>query len=211
MFSQQAVPEGDRERIRYGNVQIFDDLLPVDLYRKLLGTLPRIPWRFGWNTPSNPNHRYWHHEVGNGSKSNMEDVSDNVRRHPAKVFAEYQEWLLGALVPPETKVLRYYLNAHTFGTDGWPHTDTDREEELTTVLSLTSQWKPEWCAATVVFARKKDIEAAVLPRPNRLLAFPSDRLHCPRPLSKAFEGLRVVLVVKLGAPTGKGSFFNGTA
>jgi hypothetical protein len=59
----------------------------------------------------------------------------------------------------------------------------------------------------VVFNAKGDIKSAVLPRPNRLLSFPSDRLHAPRPLSKAFEGLRVVLVVKLGSPDGLGTSF----
>jgi Rps23 Pro-64 3,4-dihydroxylase Tpa1-like proline 4-hydroxylase len=101
-------------------------------------------------------------------------------------------------VPADTKILRFYLNAHTFGTDGWPHTDADRPNELTTILYLTQQWRPEWCGETVVFNKNGDIEAAVMPRANRLLAFPSDRLHSPRPLSKSFEELRVVLVVKMG-------------
>ena len=212
-----STPEGEfgqlaerKVKIKYGTVQVFDDIVPRELYRQLVVVSRRIPWRFGWNTPSNPNMRYWHHEVGGGGKNNIEDISHNVERHPGKVFAAYQEWLRSAVVPRDTKVLRYYLNGHTFGTDGWPHTDTDRHEELTMVLYLASEWKPEWCGETVVFNQERnDIDRAVLPAPNRLLVFPSDRLHCPRPLSKVFEGLRIVLVVKMGSPTNKGIFFEG--
>jgi SM-20-related protein len=194
-------------RIHYGSIQIFDDVVPLELYRKLFIVAHRIPWQFGWNTPSNPNNRYWHFEVGGGGKKNFDDVSDIVAKHPIKTFGLYQDWLRESLVPKSSKILRFYLNAHTFGTDGWPHTDTDRCDELTTVLYLTQEWKPEWCGETVIFDGRGDIEAAVIPKPNRLLAFPSDRLHSPRPLSKVFEGLRIVLVVKMGPVDGDGAFF----
>ena len=197
----------NQSTIQYGPVQVFDDLLPAPLYQALMQAAGRVGWRFGWNTPSNPHSRYWHHEVGHGAKANTADVSERVRQHPLPAFAQYADWLRSHLVSPQTRLLRFYLNAHTYGTDGWPHTDTDRGEELTTVLYLTSPWKPEWCGETVVFNPQGDIEAAVLPRPNRLLSFPSDRLHSPRPLSKAYEGLRVVLVVKLGPPNGLGTSF----
>lgn len=185
--------------IRYGLVQVFDDKVPAPLYGALIEAVGRIGWRFGWNTPSNPNSRYWHHEVAYGNKNNTLDLSARVREHPLDVFAQYMDWMREHLVPQDTRVLRCYLNAHTYGTDGWPHTDTDRGEEVTTVLYLVPPWQPAFCGETVVFNAQGDIDAAVLPRPNRLLSFPSDRLHSPRPLSKVFEGLRVVLVVKLGA------------
>jgi SM-20-related protein len=194
--------------IEYGPVQVFDDRLPEPLFHALLQAAGRIGWRFGWNTPSNPHSRYWHHEVGFGDKNNTTDVSAMVRQQPLAAFVDYMDWLRNHLVAPDTRVLRFYLNAHTYGTDGWPHTDTDRGEEITTVLYLAPPWQPAWCGETVVFDANGDIEAAVLPRPNRLLSFPSNRLHSPRPLSKAFEGLRVVLVVKLGAPDGRGASFS---
>lgn len=179
-------------------VHVFDDVLPQALSRELLALAMRIPWRFGWNTPSNPGHRYWHHEVGQGRKSNTSDISNNVRRHPERALTLYLDWLLTRLVPDDARVLRFYLNAHTYGTDGWPHTDADRPGEVTVVTYLNDGWKPEWSGETVVFNDRGDISAAVLPRANRLLVFPSNRVHAPRPLSKAFEGLRVVLVAKFG-------------
>lgn len=181
-----------------GKVHVLDDVLPQGLTRELVALSMRLPWRWGWNTPSNPGHRYWHHEVGQGRKSNTSDVSATVRRHPERALSLYLDWLLTRLLPADARVLRFYLNAHTYGTDGWPHTDADRPGEVTVVTYLNAEWKPEWGGETVVFNEQGDISAAVLPRVNRLLAFPSDRLHAPRPLSKAFEGLRVVLVAKFG-------------
>lgn len=46
----------------------------------------------------------------------------------------------------------------------------------------------------------------VLPKANRMLVFPSNRLHAPRPLSKTFEGLRVVLVTKFAPADGSAEF-----
>lgn len=191
--------------IEYGKIQIFDNLVPAELYKDLLRATQRVGWQFGWRSPTSASHRYWHHEVGYGPKEGTDDISDNVRKHPLPVFAAYQDWLRTQLVPADTRILRYYLNAHTYGTDGSAHTDTERAEELTAVLYLTQQWKLEWCGETVVFDKNGDIAASALPKPNRLLTFPSDRLHAPRPLAKDFSGLRVVLVVKMGTTSGRGS------
>ncbi|MEH6544764.1 MAG: 2OG-Fe(II) oxygenase [Porticoccaceae bacterium] len=178
-------------------VRVYDSLLPEDMYKKLLQVSQRVGWRYGWNTPSNPEARYWHHEIGYGNKQNRACVADKVKEHPAPIFSTYQSWLLEQL-PIDTKILRFYMNAYTFGTDGWPHTDTDRTGERTALLYLAPEWRPAWGGETAMFDKNGDVEQAVLPARNRLLVFPSDRLHAPRPLARAFNGLRVVLVVKIG-------------
>ncbi len=178
-------------------VSVHDNALPEELYKKLMVFSRRARWQYGWNTPSNPTARYWHHEVGFGNKQNTECISENVRKNPAKILSEYQEWLL-RLFPENTKVLRFYLNAYTFGTDGWPHTDTDRGGEQTALLYLTKEWKPAWSGATAIYDDEGNVTRSVMPRRNRLLSFPSNVLHAPQPLARAFMGIRIVLVVKLG-------------
>jgi SM-20-related protein len=187
--------------IDYGTVQVFDDAVPADLYGGLLETIPNLGWQFGWRSRL-ALARYWHHELSGGQKDNIVDVSDVVRTHPSPLFARYVDWLRSEVVPAETRLLRLYLNAHTFGTDGSVHTDTERKDELTTVLFLNRNWKADFGGETVVFDERGEIDTAVLPKENRLLTFPSDREHGPRPLSKMFLGLRVVLVAKLGAADG---------
>lgn len=194
--------------IDYGNVQVFDDALPTDLNTQLVRIAPRLGWQYGWRAKE-PAARYWHFEVARGEKENTQDVSENVRKHPLKVFSHYVDWLRSEAVPEDSRLLRLYLNAHTYGTDGSPHTDTDRADELTLVLFLNNGWQPAFGGETVVFDEKGDIEKAVVPKANRLLSFPSDRLHAPRPLSKLFTGLRMVLVAKFGAGASGGFALQG--
>lgn len=183
--------------IKQGEIRVIDDVVPEELFKKLMQFSRRARWSYGWNTPSNPTARYWHHEVGFGNKQNLKCVAENVRQHSAKVLSEYQDWLLAQL-PEGVKILRFYLNSYTFGTDGWPHTDTDRKGEQTAILYLTSKWEPAWSGATVIYDDQGDVTHSVMPRRNRILTFPSDLLHAPQPLARAFMGLRIVLVVKLG-------------
>jgi Rps23 Pro-64 3,4-dihydroxylase Tpa1-like proline 4-hydroxylase len=184
--------------IEYGTVQVFDDVVPGELYSELLETVSRLGWQYGWRS-FNAMARYWHHEVAGGQKANTQDVTDVVGRHRYPVFTRYVEWLRSEVVPAEAPLLRLYLNAHTYGTDGSPHTDTERGRETTFILFLNQGWKPEYAGETVIFDAAGEIEHAVMPRENRLLVFPSERLHAPRPLSRLFGGLRVVLVGKFGA------------
>jgi Rps23 Pro-64 3,4-dihydroxylase Tpa1-like proline 4-hydroxylase len=194
--------------LAYDTVQVFDDAVPADLYADLAQIAPNLRWTFGWRAAI-AEARYWHHEVAGGGKHNTQDMTDNVRRYPIPVFARYVDWLRAEMAPAETSLLRLYLNAHTFGTDGSPHTDTDREREITLVLFLNRGWKPEFGGETVVFDAAGEIEKSVMPKENRLLAFPSDRLHAPRPLSKIFGGLRMVLVAKLGIAEGERASLSG--
>lgn len=181
----------------YSEVKVYDGRVPKNIYGNLQRVSQLVGWHYGWNTPSNPEARYWHHEIGYGNKQNRECVAAKVKEHPASIFAVYQSWLLEQF-PPDTRILRFYMNAYTFGTDGWPHTDTDRTGDVTALLYLNPVWQPAWGGETTMFDENGDVTLAVLPANNRLMVFPSDQLHAPRPLSRAFNGLRVVLVVRLG-------------
>lgn len=184
-------------------VQVFDDAVPAELYAELVDTMPRLTWVWGWRAKI-AHARYWHHELSGGSKSNVEDTADFVRQNPVPAFSKYVDWLRSEVVPEDTRLLRLYFNAHTFGTDGSAHTDSDREGEVTLVLFMNQVWRPEYGGETVVYDAAGDIEVSVQSKPNRLVSFASNRVHGPRPLSKLFYGLRVVLVAKLGAAEGKG-------
>jgi hypothetical protein len=175
--------------------QIIDNQIPAPIFQRLLEAAPRIPWHFGWTSPSNKAARYWHHEIGYGQKENTVCIRANIDRHPVKTFAHYVDWLRNELVGSSV-LLRYYLNAHTYGVDGSPHTDSDRPGEVTIVTYLTSVWHPVWAGGTVIYGEESAITLSALPRANRLVLFPSDLLHGPEPLSRFFNGLRIVLVAK---------------
>jgi hypothetical protein len=175
--------------------QCLDGAIPENLLSPLLALAPRLRWNFGWTVEENKAARYWHHEIGFGGKANTECVRAKVERHPARELHHYVDWLQETVIGRST-LLRYYLNAHTFGVDGSPHTDSDRPGEVTAVTYLHKQWNPVWAGSTVVYSENGDIELAAHPKNNRILVFPSDRLHGPEPLSRFFNGLRIVLVAK---------------
>lgn len=183
--------------IDLGTTQVIDDAVPQDIYDELIALVPRIGWQYGWATRE-LSARSWHHHLAGSPKANTQDVSERLRQHRLDVFARYVDWLRTAVVPVESRLLHLHFAGHTFGTDNAPRADTERVGEMTFVLHLTRQWKPEFGGETVVFDAAGDIEKAVLPRENRLLSFPSERVHAPRPLSKLFGGLRVVLIARFG-------------
>lgn len=189
--------------IKHGTIQVFDDAAPADVYAEIADAVGLLTYQWGWRSTI-AQARYWHHELLRSRKNETRTPRDIVRAHPVPGFARYIDWLGREVVPSDTPLLRFYLNAHTFGADGSPHTDSERDDEVTLVHYITSSWKAEYGGETVVFDAAGEIEKAVLPKSNRLLSFPANRVHAPRPLSRIFPGLRVVLVTKLRAPEGNG-------
>jgi Rps23 Pro-64 3,4-dihydroxylase Tpa1-like proline 4-hydroxylase len=177
---------------------VFDDAMPHELVEGLLGLEKDMHWYFGHTTLKNPNNVYWHREIAFGTLHNRTDMHNAVfssydESHPVRA---YIEWLESWLVPKSASLLRYYFNAHTYGTDGSIHQDSKEKTDLTVVHYVTRDWDIEWGGETVVLDENKDIALSVLPRRNRLLTFPSCLEHGPRALTKSFNKLRIVLVAK---------------
>lgn len=104
----------------------------------------------------------------------------------------------------ERSLLRVYINAYTFGTDGYAHKDdiwipkNFGEDALseTVIIYLNEKWDIDWAGETVIFDQDNEIEKSVLPKYGRVLAFDSSKLHAARPISRACTTLRSVLVFK---------------
>jgi hypothetical protein len=104
----------------------------------------------------------------------------------------------------ERSLLRVYINAYTYGTDGYAHRDDiwipknfgpDALSE-TVIVYLNEKWDIDWAGETVIFDDNDEIEKSVLPKYGRVLSFNSNKLHAARPLSRACSSLRSVLVFK---------------
>jgi hypothetical protein len=101
-------------------------------------------------------------------------------------------------------LLRVYVNAYTFGTDGYAHRDdmwvsqqfgNDALSE-TIIIYLNKKWDIDWAGETAIFDQNLEIEKSVLPKYGRILVFDSNKLHAARPISRACTELRSVLVFK---------------
>jgi len=95
---------------------------------------------------------------------------------------------------------RFYANAHTYGIEGYPHTDSIRKDDKTIVIYLNREWKREWGGETVIYSdddKEYDIELSQLPGYNRAIMFDGYKWHCARSVTRICPVLRVTLILKV--------------
>lgn len=95
----------------------------------------------------------------------------------------------------DRSIVRAYVNAYTYGTEGSIHTDSDRDDSKTHLIYINPSWKPEWAGETVFFVNN-EIFRAILPKPGRMVEFPGNIPHDARSVSRLSNVLRKVLVYK---------------
>jgi SM-20-related protein len=118
-------------------------------------------------------------------------------------------WLwkkINQTIPSQTghprTLVRAYINGYTFGTDGYAHRDDpwikDKHgvESETFIIYLNDRWDKNWAGETVVYTEDGEIEKSVLPKLGRILIFDSSKEHAARPLSRIYQGLRLIMTFK---------------
>jgi SM-20-related protein len=160
--------------------------------------------RYGWkaNHEKSYDQGHWNRRILNNSQLLPFDHArmPYIDRHPEvrHLWSTIQSFI------GKRALLRVYINAYTFGTDGYAHTDdmwiskkfgADALSE-TIIIYLNEKWDIDWAGETVIFDQFLEIEKAVLPKLGRVLVFDSNKLHAARPVSRACTDLRSVLVFK---------------
>lgn len=181
-------------------IRVIDNFLPIQLLHPLEILMRRTEFSFGWKSNERlGNFGHWNHdfmsekELGRGNI----DGQEYVRTEPdlGRYVAHLER-----VVNAQLDIHRCYTNAYTYGTDGMPHTDEvgNRGGHLTALLYMVDRWKPEWAGATAVWNEDaSDVEVVALPRRNRVVIFPSHRLHVGWGVSRACPILRQVFVMKV--------------
>ena len=182
--------------------QIFVDTLEdKDLLESLLKWSKTIGWRYGWksNKHLEGSFGHWNHNLVTGDdRKNHEDVEPKLLALDAKYAASKELWLRIKSRFPGSRVIRAYANQHTYGVEGYPHVDSTRDDEYTSMIYLCDTWRNEWGGETLIWDKSEDmIEAAVTPAPGRILTFPGSRLHRATSVSRMCPVGRIVLVYKL--------------
>jgi hypothetical protein len=93
-------------------------------------------------------------------------------------------------------LIRCYVNGYTYGTDGYFHTDSSREDETTVVVYINENWDIDWAGETVFAKNYNEIAETVMPKFNRAVVFPSNVLHCARGVSRKCTSLRRTMMFK---------------
>jgi len=163
-------------------------------------------WSYGSRSNTDKNYDQGHWKVSLGLDSIQPLAYDHskmpfIKKHPA---VETMWSQLKDILKDDSILVRAYINGYTYGTDGYAHLDDPWINEQygkdtlseTCIFYLNEEWHHDWGGETVVFNDDLEIESAVLPKPNRLFIFDSNKLHAARPLSRICNTIRKVLVMK---------------
>lgn len=158
-------------------------------------------WTYGWQS----NHEtvpygHWNHDFLKTHKANQADhehlLFENTELTPIRALWEK----LKETVLPGHVLVRCYANAHTFGIEGYPHVDSRKPGNYTTIIYLNPMWKAEWAGETVFLNDMGDIFQAVLPKPGRTVIFDGNITHAARAVTRVCPAMRVTLMFKTRAP-----------
>lgn len=163
----------------------------------------QVQWTFGWQ--SNKNNAdvpfsHWNHDFLQVGRNNQTDCTDQLLSDAALAPLAALWTRLQTDVLHGHALVRCYANAHTFGIEGYPHVDSRKPGNYTTIFYINPQWKPEWAGETVFINDLGDIAHAVLPKPGRAVVFDGRIIHSARAVTRLCPALRVTLMFKTLAP-----------
>lgn len=182
--------------------QTCDNFFPEEVWAPLWQYFSNeAAFRYGWPSDRSVSEfTHWHLDFLNKGNTNQTDAENVLFAMPAfRHVASAWRYLKASLLK-DHKLVRCYANAHTYGVEGYVHTDTLRDRNYTVLLYLVPPWQAEWAGETVFLNDLGEIVQSVLPKPNRLVLFDGQNLHAARALSRACPGLRITLMFKTVAP-----------
>lgn len=175
-------------------VTVADDILTEDLIKPCRIWLDNARWSYGWKSNTDKPYGHWNVDITKTDKYNPTDVSDRL----ATPFAAVWDKLNKTIFNGEAKLTRCYSNRHTFGTEGYIHTDTDREGDYTCVVYMNEQWDADWGGETTFYTNDKStIINAVIPKYGRVAVFPGTIPHCARSITRVCPETRTTLMFKV--------------
>jgi SM-20-related protein len=175
-------------------ITIQDNLLDLAALDECTKALNVANWTYGWPSNTNVPYGHWNYDITHTDKNNPTDVANRLPDPFDKVWAELNE----KVFKNKAVLTRCYANRHTFGTEGYIHTDTERLEDMTCVIYMDSAWDASWGGETVFYDKAKtSIIQAVLPSYGRVVVFPGNIPHRASPLARTYEGLRTTLMFKV--------------
>jgi len=173
----------------------IESILPIDIANRISRHVLSTGFRYGHRSTQSMGYAHWSRDYGGGTVENGLDISESLSPLMTQAWSHLQKNVGAGMT-----LLRCYANAHTFGTEGYPHTDSERNGDLTVVIYLNQNWRREWGGETVIY-NGDEIVHAELPKFNSGLCFAGNAFHVAKPVSRICPELRVTLMFKM-APFG---------
>lgn len=180
----------------------IDKYLSTDLVTAIQSFFQtNVHWTYGWQSDKEKTpFGHWNHDFLKTHRTNQEDHEHLLLDNPELVPIR-DLWLsLKETHLSDHSLVRCYANAHTFGVEGYPHVDSRKPGNYTTIIYVNPIWKPEWAGETVFLNDLGDIAHAVLPKPGRIVIFDGRITHAARGLTRICPAMRVTLMFKTRAP-----------
>ena len=178
------------------DIKTIDHLFDEAMLAETSALVESVAWAYGsWHSNPGIPYVHWNYDFCRASGKNIASIED---RLPAAVMPL---WLsLKRVLPEGTYPIRNYANIHTYGVEGFPHTDSNRADEITAVVYLSKEWRREWAGSTVFFNREDDIIKAVMPKYGRVSLFPATTSHAASPVSRICPVARITMAIKTRSP-----------
>jgi len=175
-------------------IQIKDNLIPKDILKACSIFLNKSAFTYGWQSNIHIDYGHWNFDITNTTKSNPTDVSSKLTKETKLIWSTLnKEFFKG-----QGKLTRCYANRHTFGTEGYIHTDTEREQDHTVVIYLDEDWNPNYGGETVFYSKDyTSIIQSVIPTFGRVVVFPGNIPHKASALTRICNKVRTTLMFKV--------------
>lgn len=155
-----------------------------------------VRWQYGWPQGTGDPYSHWNIDFLGAGLDNQDDLEDRLRaREDAQPIVHVWERLRAGPLHGH-RLVRCYANAHTFGVEGYVHTDSKRPDNYTSVVYLNPVWKREWAGELVFFDNAGDVFHAVSPKSGRVVVFPGSVPHAARAVSRICPAVRINLAFK---------------
>jgi 2OG-Fe(II) oxygenase superfamily len=162
-----------------------------------------VRWNFGWPQGLNDPFSHWNIDFLGASLKSQANVEDQLFGKP-ELAAVADVWRALKAGPMRGHyLLRCYANAHTYGVEGYPHTDivdASQVDNYTAVVYLNPVWKKEWAGELVLFNKAGDTLCGILPKAGRAALIPGDIVHAARGVSRQCPAVRICVAFKSRLP-----------
>lgn len=156
-------------------------------------------WAYGWKSVKEEDRfGFWHAHFAGGDKSSRENCLEELAGNSAAAPIHELWECLSASILAGHEPIRVYANAHTYGVEGYVHTDSsDEANYFTTVYYAHDIWHPNWSGETMfVVPETGEITKAIYPAPGRAIMFNGATPHVARSPSRDCPELRATIVFK---------------
>jgi hypothetical protein len=168
----------------------IEEVFPKELLKEVTDVIDSVPWRYGWASNRSVEFTHWNHSFARGGAINSLDISNQLTGPIKAAWDHIQATYTG----PQA-LLRCYTNSHTFGVEGYPHTDSRRDADKTIVIYMTKHWQRDWGGETTVY-HGDDIAHAELPKYNKGIIFHGTDWHSARAVTRICPSQRITLMFK---------------